>query len=109
MRGLHVSCNYDPETSVLKSKLRFAENVITTKLADFAFEINNIKESKPYSILVLEDVVNDLKKEKLELSRKNDELRKQNISMSHTISDFSELRLLMRVLKTRSQICNVYN
>ena len=69
----------------MNSKLeRFSENV-TNKLQDFAVEINSIKESKPYSILVLENVVNDLKKDKLELCRKNDELRAQNINMSYTI------------------------
>ncbi len=38
---------------------RFAQSV-TNKLEDIAFEVNNIKENKPYSILVLENTVNDL-------------------------------------------------
>ena len=71
------------------SKLnRFYENVTST-LHDLNAEINSIKENRPYSILVLENVVNDLKEEKLELSRKNDKLREQNMDMSHTISNLT--------------------
>ena len=73
----------------LNSKLdRFYENVTST-LHDLNDEINSIKENRPYSILVLENVVNDLKEEKLELSRKNDKLREQNMDMSHTISNLT--------------------
>ncbi len=60
---------------------------MTNKLQNLSVEITNIKENKPYSILVLENVVNDLKEDKLVLIRKNDELREQNIEMSHIISD----------------------
>ena len=60
---------------------------MTNKLQNLSVEINNIKENKPYSILVLENVVNDLKEDKLLLIRKNDELREQNMDMSHIISD----------------------
>ena len=73
----------------LNSKLdRFYENVTST-LHDLNAEINSIKENRPYSIFVLENVVNDLKEEKLELSRKNDKLREQNMDMSHTISNLT--------------------
>ena len=84
-----LSSTYDHgiEINLLKSKLdRFAENV-STKLDDLAFEINHIKENKPYSIVILEDIINELKKEKLQLSRINNEQHKRIINMSHTISD----------------------
>ncbi|CAB4014407.1 Hypothetical predicted protein, partial [Paramuricea clavata] len=86
--GSSASCNRDSaEISRLNSKLdRFSENV-TNKLQNLSVEINNIKENKPYSILVLDNVVNDLKEDKLVLIRKNDELREQNMDMSHIISD----------------------
>ncbi|CAB4032593.1 Tetratricopeptide repeat 28 [Paramuricea clavata] len=86
--GSSASCNRDSaEISRLNSKLdRFSENV-TNKLQNLSVEINNIKENKPYSILVLENVVNDLKEDKLVLIRKNDELREQNMDMSHIISE----------------------
>ena len=86
--GSSVSCNCDSaEISRLNSKLdRLFENVTNT-LQDHSAEINSIKENRPYSILVLENVVNDLKEEKFELIRKNDELREQNMNMSHIISD----------------------
>ena len=86
--GSSVSCNCNSaEISRLNSKLdRFCENVTKT-LQDHSAEINSFKENKPYSIVVLENVVNDLKEDKLELSRKNDELREQNVNMSHIISD----------------------
>ena len=60
---------------------------MTNKLQNLSVEINNIKENKPYSILVLENVVNDLKEDKLVLIRKNDELRERNMDMSHIRSD----------------------
>ena len=86
--GSSASCNRDStEISRLNSKLdRLSENV-TNKLQNLSVEITNIKENKPYSILVLENVVNDLKEDKLALIRKNDELREQNMEMSHIISD----------------------
>ena len=86
--GSNVSCNcVSAEISRLNLKLdRFFENVINT-LKDHSAEINNIRENKPYSILVLENIAKDLKEDKLELSRKNDELREQNMNMSHIISD----------------------
>ena len=82
--GSSASCNRDSaEISRLNSKLdRFSENV-TNKLQNLSVEITNIKENKPYFILVLENVVNDLKEDKLVLIRKNDELREQNMEMSH--------------------------
>ena len=60
---------------------------MSTKLDDLALEINHIKENKPYSIVILEDQINALKKEKLELRRTNDDQQKRIINMSCTISD----------------------
>ena len=66
------------EIDLLKSKLdRFVENV-SARLDDLAFEINHIKENKPYYIVILEDVINDLKKEKLELRKINDDHQESN-------------------------------
>ena len=50
-------------------------------------EINYIKENKPYSFVISEDQINELKKEKLELRRINDDHQKRIINMSCTISD----------------------
>ena len=87
LRDTYNNYKYNSEISVLKAKLeRFAQSV-TNKLEDIAFEVNNIKENKPQSILVLENTVNDLKQEKHELSKKNDDLRELNITLSHTVSD----------------------
>ena len=60
---------------------------MTNKLEDLAIEINNIKENKPYSILILENTVNDLKQEKFELNKKIDDLKELNMVLSHTMSD----------------------
>ena len=85
--NLSTSYEHDIEINLLKLKLdRFAENV-STKLDDLAFEINYIKENKPYSIVILEDQINELKKEKRELRRINDDHQKRIINMSCTISD----------------------
>jgi hypothetical protein len=43
---------------------------VTNQLEDIGLEVNIIKENKPYSILVSENTVNDLKQEKHELSKK---------------------------------------
>lgn len=60
---------YDPEIIMLKSKFeKFSDNV-ATRLDELAFEINNVKENKRYSIITLEEVINDLKKAKAELCR----------------------------------------
>jgi hypothetical protein len=60
---------------------------VSTKLDDLALEINHIKENKPYSIVILEDQINALKKEKLELRRTNNDQQERIINMSCTISD----------------------
>ena len=92
-----ISVLKDSEISVLKAKFeRFAQSV-TNKLETISFEVNNIKENKPYSILVLENTVNDLKHEKHVLNKKNEDLRELNMTMSHTISD---LRLANKNLES---------
>ena len=59
------SFNYKSDISALKSKLERFTVSVTNKLEDLAIEINNIKENKPYSILILENTVNDLKQKSL--------------------------------------------
>ena len=96
-RDTYNKYKWDSEISALKAKFeRFAQSV-TNKLEHISFEVNNIKENKPYSILVLENTVNDLKQEKHELNKKNDDLRELNMTMSHTISD---LRLANKNLES---------
>ena len=78
------------EIDLLKSKLESFADEVTTTLSDLAYELNTIKENKPYSIVVLENVIHELKEEKTELLKANDELREHNTNMSHVIA---ELRL----------------
>ncbi|CAB4003372.1 Hypothetical predicted protein [Paramuricea clavata] len=81
---------YDPEILMLKSKFeKFTDNVVT-RLDELAFEINVVKENKPYSIVTLEGVIDELKKEKAELYRKNEALRESNNNMQQTISQLSQ-------------------
>ena len=51
--------------------------------------IFSIKENRLYSIVVLENVIEELKKEKVDLCKANDELRKHNTSMTYTITELS--------------------
>ena len=83
--------NYNPEFEIgaLSMLESFAEKV-SNKLDDLAIEINNIKESKAYSIVVLESRIDELMKEKLDLCKTNAELRKENITMKHTIVDLND-------------------
>ena len=45
---------------------------MTNKLTNLANEISNIEENKPYSIVVLESLIDEHKKEKKELSKLNE-------------------------------------
>ena len=63
---------------------------MATRLDELAFEINVVKENKPYSIVTLEGVIDDLKKEKAELCRRSKELLESNISMRQTISQVNQ-------------------
>ena len=63
------------EIDILKSKLESFADEVTTTLSDLANELNTIKENKPYSIVVLEKVIHELKEERTELLKANNELR----------------------------------
>ena len=83
---------YDPEIIMLKYKFeKFTDNVVT-RLDELAFEINVVKENKPYSVVTLEGVIDELKKEKAELFRKNEALRESNNNMQQTISQLSQTK-----------------
>ena len=74
LKDIYDNYNNESEISVLKFKFeKFAQSV-TNKLEGIAAEVNNIKENKPYSIIVLENTVSDLKQEKYELAKKYDDL-----------------------------------
>ena len=96
-RDVYDNYNYDSEIRLLNAKVERLAHNLTNKLEDIALEVNIIKENKPYSILILENAVNDLKQEKHELSKKNDDLREVNMTLSHTISD---LRLANKNLES---------
>ncbi|CAB4012362.1 Hypothetical predicted protein, partial [Paramuricea clavata] len=70
----------------LRSKLDSFTEIVNRKLEVLADEVYAIKENKPYSILVLEDVNNELKKEKIELNRKNEELEKKYLNLYQSTS-----------------------
>ena len=84
--GINESHSCDSEIRVLKSAFeRYAVNV-TDKLTNLANGINIINENKPYSIVVLESLIDEHKEEKTELRKVNEELKKQNTGMSHNNS-----------------------
>ena len=65
--GIDESHGCDSEMRLLRLTFeRFADNV-TNKLTNLANEISNIEENKPYSIVVLESLIDEHKKEKAEL------------------------------------------
>ena len=77
------------EIGMLRQKLeRFADNV-SSKLADLFEEMRSIKESKAYSIIVLEGVINELKNDKAELCKDKELLKNENIDMLHTIANLN--------------------
>ena len=80
---------YDPEIIMLKSKFERLTEQVAIRLDELAFDINVVKENKPYSIVTLEGVIDDLKKEKAELCKRSKELLESNISMRQTISQLS--------------------
>ena len=93
---------------------RFTVNV-TNKLTNLANEISNIEENKPYSIVVLESLIDEHKKEKAKLSKAYEELKEQNTGMSHTISDLhnsidalqnekANLLSIIRILQSESTV-----
>ena len=54
---------YDPEIIMIKSKFERLTEQVATRLDELVFEINFVKENKPYSIVTLEGAIDDLKKE----------------------------------------------
>lgn len=82
--------NKSPEIYEINSKLKSYTENVNGKLEALAEEISTIKEKKEekaYAILVLEEVVNDLKKEKLELIRENEELKEKNKNLFQSLSE----------------------
>ncbi|CAB4025591.1 Hypothetical predicted protein [Paramuricea clavata] len=69
---------HNSEIHEIKSNMECFANSVNRKLEVISNEISSIKEFKAYSILSSEEVVSDLKKEKLVLSNKNDKLEKEN-------------------------------
>ena len=95
-----VKDDYDSETNKLKHDLeRLAENV-TNRLETLTEEVINIKENKVYSIIVLEDVVKELKNERADLIKENTAVRETNEILSH---DMSDLKSKMQELKSEKQ------
>ena len=79
----------DSEISVLKAKFEsFAENV-SSKFQALTKEVADIKENKVYSIIILENTVHELKKEKYDLIKANNDLREKNEVLHQKISDFN--------------------
>ena len=77
----------DSEISVLKAKFEsFAENV-SSKFQALTKEVADIKENKVYSIIILENTVHELKKEKYDLIKANNDLREKNEVLHQKISD----------------------
>ena len=59
---------------------------MSSKLADL---FDEMKESKAYSIIVLEGVINELKNDKAELGKENELLKNENIDILHTIANLN--------------------
>ena len=53
---------YDPEIIIHNFKFERLTEQVATRLDELAFEINVVKENKPYSIVTLEGVIDHLKK-----------------------------------------------
>ena len=74
----------------VNSKFESYTESVNKKLDSLAEEISIIKENKDnktYAIMVLEEIVTDLKKEKHELNRENDELKEKNRNLFQSLSD----------------------
>ncbi len=78
---------HNSEIHEIKSNMECFANSVNRKLEVISNEISSIKEFKAYSILSLEEVVSDLKKEKLVLSNKNDKLEKENKDLCVSLSE----------------------
>ena len=78
---------HNSEIHEIKSNMECFASSVNRKLEVISNEISSIKEFKAYSILSLEEVVSDLKKEKLLLSNKNDKLEKVNKDLCVSLSE----------------------
>lgn len=79
-----------PEIKAINSKLEDYMQNINSKFDALSEEISTIKdnkENKAYAILVLEEIITDLRKEKQEVNRENDELREKNRNLFHSLSE----------------------
>ena len=92
--NLHnVNCNkmdHLPEIKEINSKLEEYMQNVNSKFEALSEEISTIKdnkENKAYAILVLEEIIADLRKEKQEVNRENDELREKNRNLFHSLSE----------------------
>ncbi len=72
--------NESPEFYEINSKLESYSQNVTRKLKEN-------KENVAYGILILEETVNDLKKEKYELNRENEELKEKNKNLFQSLSE----------------------
>ncbi|CAB4012887.1 Hypothetical predicted protein [Paramuricea clavata] len=80
-------------------------NLHSRKLDALAEEISTIKENKEnaaYGILILEETVNELKKEKYELNRENEKLKEKNKNLFQSLS---EVRAKVIELQDESHNC----
>ena len=92
--NLHnVNCNkmdHLPEIKEINSKLEEYMQNVNSKFEALSEEISTIKdnkENKAYAILVLEEIITELRKEKQEVNRENDELREKNRNLFHSLSE----------------------
>ena len=82
--------NKSSEFYEINSKLESYSQNVTRKLDALAEEISTIKENKEnaaYGILILEETVNDRKKEKYELNGENEELKEKNKNLFQSLSE----------------------
>lgn len=89
---LHHGATYykSAEIHEINSKLDSYTQNLNSKIDALPEEISAIKEkkeNKAYAIFLLEEIVNDLKKEKQELNRENDELREKIRNLMQNLSD----------------------
>ena len=82
-----------PEIKAINSKLEDYMQNVNSKFDALSEEISTIKhkkENKAYAILVLEQIITHLRKEKQEVNRENDELREKNRNLFHSLSEARE-------------------
>ena len=77
------------ENNELKRDLEKFPGNVNSKLQARTKEVADIKENKVYSIIILENTVHELKKEKYDLIKANNDLREKNEVLHQKISDFN--------------------